>query len=55
MGMQKTAAPQPIDETRKFFADFLVALPPEIDEVHFIDRDNEMADAQKVRDECVTP
>src|SRR5437870_3510207 len=37
-------------EVRKVFPNFLVALPPEIDEVHFINCDDEMADTEKMRD-----
>ena len=44
-----------IYEIRKILPNFLVAFPAVIHQVHLVDCDNEMADAQKMRDERVTP
>src|SRR6516162_9402375 len=46
---------EPVYKIRKIFPNFVVSLPPEIHKIHLVDRDDEVTDAQKMRNESVTP
>src|SRR5205823_7849605 len=44
-------AAQTVDELIEVVADFLKPLAPVIDQIHLVDRNNEVPDAEKMRDE----